>query len=1396
MRHLIAGIVAGLMGLAVLNPVPTAEAAESTCNVLPTVNLESDVSSGSIAYSCAGEDLAVRVSAREFGVSEEGLNKCASSDGTIRWELSVYWPRCGSQTITSGVTTIETTQAVPGDTVFDGVVRVPKTCPPGSTYGEGKEIGRGAAFVYFAFGEVGDDGLVKSASRNFKVYTGAPSFLYPDGQNVGPQSSAGFQADPVNSATGAFTHAETDLQVAARAVNLDFWRSYDSSNDRDSGMGVGWTHAYGDRLEIDPGETATWVNSYGASTMFDASFSGGWRDPDLGSASLTDREDGGYDLLTADEWTMAFSGGGDLQSVTDRNGVVVEVEHDDDDRVSAIRTSARALELIYQADHVVSVVARGDDEAVAASSTYEYDGAGHLTRATLPDGESIVYGYDANGLTSLRNSAAQTPQLITEYGDDGRVVAQEDGNANRSTWAWDAEASTSTMTDPGGGEWTDTYQRGWLVSRTDPAGAVTQFDWDDDGQLLRTVAADGSSTGFLYNRDHRLTNRVSGGFSETTTYDFGQLTPRDLTDAIDRTTTFSYDDNRNVLGIEPPQDGADASFGYSPGTFDLASAGLGGDASSFDYEGPTGDLVAATTPVGNITTWGRGSLGLPTSVTTPSGSTTQFERDVSGRVTSITTEPGHVTGFSYDAFGRVESRTDANGQTTAYVYDNAGNVSSVTPPGGAAPTTYEYDALNQVSAMTNARGDRTEFSYDAAGRLVEVDQSGRAWSFTYDELGRRTSVVAPSGRTTSLDWGEHSLLSSVSYSDGTAGVSFEYDEAGRRTSMTDGLGTQTYEYDGLDRPVKIARGDDVWTYAWNARGLMTERTAPHQDTQTFEYDADGRLVEVNRGGSVLATYAYDTATSTTSRTQPNGIVTRTVLDDEGRLASVVETDADGDEIGRTTYVYDGNGNPVTVTRDGDVSTNTFDAQNRLVRACAGASCDGAAGDVEYTYDEVGNIVAESTPDAEKTYTYDAYEQLVSVESSEGVETYGYDDDGNRVSGPAGSQQVNAAGQVTATTAPDGSTTSFSYDGNGQLSTMSDGEATTSLDYDPVSSQLVGERQETTVIRAYSYGRELLAVRQADQVSHYSTDELGSVRTVRGPTGVLERSYEYGPYGDLTDQQATQGAPANPLMFTGGLSLDDDGASYRFGVRTYDVGSRAFTTPDQGGTGEPYRYASANPAVFTDQLGLYSFDNFLQDVNQVSGWVSNGAAVVAIGCAAAVVCAPLAPLAGSISAVGAVVNVASGTYLAGENCLAGKGSCAATVGLAATSLLASKFGAGRLLSAAPLGTAAKSGDDALRAARAARDVKAAEVGRSKATVTGGYGRDGVPVAGCNRNPIGCAEDDVARQIGGDPSDINFTEAIRPRTGEQVPICARCQGTYDQSQFPSGTLFDPNGLWGRR
>jgi hypothetical protein len=87
---------------------------------------------------------------------------------------------------------------------------------------------------------------------------------------------------------------------------------------------------------------------------------------------------------------------------------------------------------------------------------------------------------------------------------------------------------------------------------------------------------------------------------------------------------------------------------------------------------------------------------------------------------------------------------------------------------------------------------------------------------------------------------------------------------------------------------------------------------------------------------------------------------------------------------------------------------------------------------------------------------------------------------------------------------------------------------------------------------------------------------------------------------------------------------------------------------------------------------------------------------------------------------------------------------------------------------------------------ARDALAESLKTQKnppATVTAGYKAKGEVVAkACGGGK--CAEDHVANALG---KVEKFTPATRPRTGNEVPICLRCEATYGRSSFPSGTRF---------
>jgi hypothetical protein len=56
----------------------------------------------------------------------------------------------------------------------------------------------------------------------------------------------------------------------------------------------------------------------------------------------------------------------------------------------------------------------------------------------------------------------------------------------------------------------------------------------------------------------------------------------------------------------------------------------------------------------------------------------------------------------------------------------------------------------------------------------------------------------------------------------------------------------------------------------------------------------------------------------------------------------------------------------------------------------------------------------------------------------------------------------------------------------------------------------------------------------------------------------------------------------------------------------------------------------------------------------------------------------------------------------------------------------------------------------------------------------------------QKPI-CAEDLVVEQLGGNNPNIVMTDAVRPRTGDSIPVCDRCQTKYTKNQFIEGTVF---------
>ena len=354
---------------------------------------------------------------------------------------------------------------------------------------------------------------------------------------------------------------------------------------------------------------------------------------------------------------------------------------------------------------------------------------------------------------------------------------------------------------------------------------------------------------------------------------------------------------------------------------------------------------------------------------------------------------------------------------------------------GDAATTFTYDAMGQQLTMTDSSGTTTN-TYDALGRVLsEVNGRGNKLSYEYDAAGRRTALVDPeNGRTT-----------------------YAYDANGWLIQLTDPQnGATVYSHDKLGRELT--------------------KTLPNGVTSSHVYNAVGDetlLEERDASGTVLSRYAstYNNSGLKLSVTEKDGSVVTYRYYLNYALAREERT---GNAPYVTEYFYDAAGNHLRTVKDGAQTSSFLDAANQIIKRV------GPNGTTNFSYDADGNLSSEVAPDGSgKFYFFDGQDQLVAVEvkSAGGAlshrSEFSYDGFGRLVksseftrSGTSwvkqsergrvfdGLDTVQERGennQVVAQLTRDGNiggilsrkaganTSFFGYDGNGNVTTLSDAQ---------------------------------------------------------------------------------------------------------------------------------------------------------------------------------------------------------------------------------------------------------------------------------------------------------------------------------------------------------------------
>lgn len=847
------------------------------------------------------------------------------------------------------------------------------------------------------------------------------------------------------------------------------------------------------------------------------------------------------------------------------------------------------------------------------------------TEYTYYDRLGRTVGINWNPVNNDKTGDLSLPRKM-EYDDDGNLVAEVDGEGNRTEYGYDnygrndviryadrlsfpAPNDTTTGYDLAGNVlWTRDGKGRYEYSHYDTAGRLTHRSvqtnqdwkeiawWNDSpkvaseivefnvwGQVVESLDVDRVLTTQIY--DHY-------GRAETSTR-AGQVSPTVTYNSLDQVERLDYPAYGNV-----------------------------GASSVVNHYSPTnGRLLLSTTDrAGGVTTYDYYVNFRSKSIISPLNAGTTKDRSWTyhpyGGVASETNERDEVTLTRFDAFGRTREiefpdHTLVNPRIQYWTYTQYGQPETVSGAGGY-PVKYSYDLAGNRRTMTDAKGGNfptgatTTWEYDTRNRVkkkIYADQSEH--SYTYDEVGALKTRTDAENLTTTYHYEPaRNLLSSVDYPTDTD-VSYVYDKGGRRASMTDGSGFSEWIYDDLGR-LDLYRQhavDRVIDYGYDAAGMREtmkvrrigeQPEAPGEWITTYTWDGAGRLDSIQDDrihATELYNYQWKPATGLVQKiVAPGNLSEEKSYDVLGRVTSIWSEDSNEVELARRTYTYNVGGQRDTVTYgSGEAIDWAYDEKRQVTDADHST----AAFDRSYTYDEIGNRTSATESGVATTYHPDVLNQYDAITKGGTTVSPTYDDNGSILND--GMREMEWSDENRMATLRIASATKrweHLYDGDGrkvetrEYATLTGGTPvkTERYLYDGWNLLAVLDGSNSTV-QTQTWGLDLsgsfqgaggvggllgIAV-ESGPVLNVFYDVNGNVVSLVDLSGSVRASYDYDPFGNLN---AISGdlAASNRWRFST-KRLEDCGLYY-YGFRFYD--------PVQG------RWPSRDPLAETGGLNLFGF----------------------------------------------------------------------------------------------------------------------------------------------------------------------------------------------------------------
>lgn len=377
----------------------------------------------------------------------------------------------------------------------------------------------------------------------------------------------------------------------------------------------------------------------------------------------------------------------------------------------------------------------------------------------------------------------------------------------------------------------------------------------------------------------------------------------------------------------------------------------------------------------------------------PSGSGADYHIGRPTEVTSTTSAYGDVSTtkelFSYSGNKLIKTEKKGNAADSKFlveefIYNPVGNVTKKTLSSSG------YNGLESFTPRV------TEYTYDPTERFVKTSKDIEGLVTTnvsfHPVYGIVTETLSPYGLTSKVevdDWGKMIKITDYLGKNTTLTYSKSGNEYTQTKTGEDGSASIAIS-DALGRPKKSGQKniDDSWSYKaveYDYLGRIFKESEPFSSGSPTQwkittFDDYSRQTAVQYPTGLTTTLTYDLLTVTGW----DGVrSTYSIKNANGHIISSFD-------LGQTiTFQYYANGNLKNSNYSGTIISMEYDEWGRKTKLN-----DPSAGEYTYTYNAIGELLTETTPNGTTSYGYDDFgnieESTIVGTNTNSTTTYTYD----------------------------------------------------------------------------------------------------------------------------------------------------------------------------------------------------------------------------------------------------------------------------------------------------------------------------------------------------------------------------------------------------------------------